>query len=57
MCWCAHEEPFIPYEIMVEIMVGSTFSASNVHGVETNKSNPYKTMVMDAMGMNQSHTS
>jgi hypothetical protein len=28
---------------MVERMVGSTFSANNVHGVETDNSNPYRT--------------
>jgi len=33
LCWYAHGEPYVPYKIMVEIMVGSTFSASNVHGV------------------------
>jgi len=38
-------------------MVGSTSSASNMHGVETNNSNPYRTMVMDAMRMNHGHTS
>jgi len=26
-----------------------------VHGVETDNSNPYKTMVMDAMRINQGH--
>jgi hypothetical protein len=36
-------------------MVGSTSSASNVHEVETNNINPYRTMVMDAMRMNQGH--
>ena len=41
---------------MVERMVGSTSSVSNVHGVETDNNNPYRTMVMDAIRMNQSHT-
>ena len=34
-------------------MVGSTFSASNVHEVENDNTNPYRNMVMDAMRMNQ----
>jgi len=42
---------------MVERMVGSTSNASNVHGVETNNSNPYRTMVMDAMRMNKGYVS
>ena len=42
---------------MIEKMVGSTSSASNVFGVIDDNSNPYKTMVMDAMRMNQGHGS
>jgi hypothetical protein len=57
MCWYAHEEPFVPYETMVERMVGLTSSASNVYGVETDNSNPYRTIVMDAMNINQGHVS
>jgi hypothetical protein len=52
MCWYAHEELFVPYETMVERMVELTFSASNVYGVETDNSNPYRTIVMDAMRIN-----
>ena len=36
-------------------MVESTSSASNMHGVVDDNSNPYRTMVMDAMRMNQGH--
>ena len=36
-------------------MVGSTFSASNVHrGIDDN-SNPYRNMVINAMRMNQGY--
>ena len=42
---------------MVERMVGSTSSASNVHGVVNDNSNPYRNMVMDAMRMNQCNAS
>jgi hypothetical protein len=40
---------------MIERMVGSTSSASNVHGVIDDNNNLYRTMVMDAMRMNQSN--
>jgi hypothetical protein len=40
---------------MVERMIGSTSSASNVHGVVEDNSNPYRNMIMNAMRMNQSH--
>jgi hypothetical protein len=53
--WYAYRETFAPYETTVERMAGSTSSASNVHEVETDNSNPYRTMVMDAMRMNQGH--
>jgi len=55
LCRNAHREPFVPHETMVERMVGSTFSLNNMHEVVNNNSNPYRTMVMDAMRMNQSH--
>jgi hypothetical protein len=55
MCWYAHGEPFVPHEIMVERMVETTSSASNVHGVVDDNSNFYRTMIMDAMRMNQGH--
>jgi len=41
MCWYAHRELFVRNESMVERMVGSTSSASNVHGVVNDNSNPY----------------
>ena len=56
-CWYAHRELFVRNESMVERMVGSTSSASNVHGVVNDNSNPYKNMVMDAMRMNQGNDS
>jgi hypothetical protein len=42
---------------MGERVVGSTSSASNVHGVANDNSNPYRNMVMDAMRMNQGNVS
>jgi hypothetical protein len=41
MCWYAYRELFVRNESMVERMVGSTSSASNVHGVVNDNSNPY----------------
>ena len=52
MCRYAHEEPYISHETIVEMMIGSTSSTSNVHGVVDDNSNPYKTMIMDIIGMN-----
>jgi len=42
---------------MVEKVAGSTSSASNVHEVVNDNSNPYRNMVMDAIRMNQGNVS
>jgi hypothetical protein len=42
---------------MIERVVGSTSSASNVHEVVNDNSNPYRNMVMDAMRMNEGNVS
>jgi hypothetical protein len=39
---------------MVEKIVESTFSSSNMHGVVDDNSNRHRSIVMDSMGMNQS---
>ena len=57
LCWYAHEELFVRNESIVERVVGSTSSASNVHGVANDNNNPYKNMVMDTMRMNQGNVS
>jgi len=49
LCWYAHGELFVSNESMVERVVGSTFSASNMHEVGNDNSNPYRNIVMDAM--------
>ena len=51
--WYTHEELFLPNESMVERVVGLTSSASNMHEVENDNSNPYRNMVMDAMRMSE----
>jgi hypothetical protein len=56
-CWYAHEELFVSKRRMGERVVGSTFSASNVHEVANDNINPYRNMVMDAMRMNQGNVS
>jgi hypothetical protein len=42
---------------MGERVVGSTSSASNMHEVTNDNTNPYRNMVMDAMRMNQGNVS
>ena len=51
-CWYAHREVFVRNKSMGERVVGSTSSASNVHEVANDNTNPYRNMVMDAMKMN-----
>ncbi|KAL9362616.1 hypothetical protein Peur_045401 [Populus x canadensis] len=55
MCWYAHGELFVPDESMEEQVVGSTSSASNMHEVENENSNPYRNMVMDATRMSEAN--
>jgi len=52
LCWYAHGGLFVCNESMVERMVGSTSSASNVHEVVNDNNNLYRNMVMDVMRMN-----
>jgi len=53
LCWFAHEEPYVPYETMVERIVGSTSSSRSMHRAVDDNSNHYRSMVIDAMRMNQ----
>jgi len=57
LCWYAHRELFVPNESMVERVVGSTSSASNMHEVGNENSNRYRNMVMDAMRMSEGNAS
>jgi len=57
LCWYAHRELFIPNESMVERVVGLTSSASNMHEVGNDNSNPYRNMVMDVMRMSEGNVS
>ena len=53
MCWFAHEKLYVSHKIMVERMVESTSSSSNVYEVVDDNNNSYRNIVIDAMGMNQ----
>jgi len=57
LCWYAHGELFVPNESMVERVVRSISSASNMHEVGNENSNPYRNMVMDAMRMSEGNVS
>jgi hypothetical protein len=46
-----------PHDIIVERMVGSTSSFSNVYGIVDDNINHYRNMIMDVMRMNHSHVS
>jgi hypothetical protein len=50
--WFVHEKPYVPYDTIVERMIGSTFSSSNVHEVVDDNSNPYRNIVMKMMRIN-----
>jgi len=52
LCWFVYGELYIPYETMLEKMVGLTSSFSNVHGVVDDNNNSYRNMVMSVMRMN-----
>jgi len=56
-CWYAHGEVYVSERRMKETVVGSTFTASNMHEAANDNTNPYRNMVMDAMRMNQGNVS
>jgi len=49
LCWYAHGEPYVPYETMIERMVESTSSSSNMYEVVDDNNNYYRSMVIDAI--------
>jgi len=57
LCWYAHRELFVPNKSMIEWVVGSTSSASNMHEVGNENNNLYRNMVMDAMRMSEGNVS
>jgi hypothetical protein len=57
LCWFAHGEPYVPYKTIVEIMVESTFSYSNVHKVLDDNSKYYREYGYGCKRMNQGYAS
>jgi hypothetical protein len=55
--WFAHGEPYVTYEIMLEMIVGSTFASNNMHGFVRETPNLYRSIVIDAIRMNQDYSS
>jgi hypothetical protein len=47
LCLFTYGEPYVPYETMIERMVRSTYSSSNVYGVIDDNNNNYRCMVID----------
>jgi len=56
LCWFVYKESYVLYESMLEMIVGSTSSSSNIHEFANDNSNSYKRMVMDVMIMNQDYS-
>ena len=44
LCWYKRIEPYILHDTIIEMMIGSTSSSSNVHEVVDDNSNPYMNM-------------
>jgi hypothetical protein len=57
LCWFTHKESYVPHETIIERMIGSTSSSSNMHEIIYSNSNPYRTLVIDTMKMNQGYAS
>jgi hypothetical protein len=55
--WFTYEEPYVPYKIMLERIVGSISSSNIMHEFADNNSNPYRSIVMDAMKMYRDYSS
>ena len=56
LCWLLYREPYVPYETMLEKIVGSTSTFSNIYEVIDDNHNRYKSMVMEAMRINHGYS-
>jgi len=56
LCWLPYREPYVPYETMLERIVGSTSTSSNIYEVIDDNHNRYKSMVMEAMRINHGYS-
>jgi hypothetical protein len=57
LCWFAYREPYIPHVTMLEKIIYSTFSSSNIHEFVDDYSNPYRSIVMDAIKIKHGYSS
>jgi hypothetical protein len=49
----AQEEPYVPYKMMLERMIGLTSRFSNIIRFMDDNNNLYRSIMMDALRMNQ----
>ena len=55
--WFVHRGPYVLYKTMLERMIDSTSSSRNIQKlVDDNNNNPYRSMMIDAMRMNQNYS-
>jgi hypothetical protein len=52
--WFTHNEPYVPYKTMLEKIVGSTSSSSNIYEVIDDNNNCYRSMVIIKYNRNKS---
>lgn len=50
------KKPYVPYQTMLEMMINSNSSFSNIHEFVDNNNNPYRSVVMNAMRMNYDYS-
>ena len=55
LCWFVHGELYVLYMTILEKIVGSTSSSSNIHEVADDNSNRYRSMAMDEMIINHGY--
>ena len=53
LCWLAQEEPYVPYKMMLERMIGLTSRFSNIIRFMDDNNNLYRSIMMDTLRMNQ----
>ena len=54
--WYTYGETYVPYETLLERMIGSTSSSSNIYGFTDDNSNSYTSIVMDKIRMNHGYS-
>ena len=56
LCWYTYGETHVPYKTLLEKMIDSTSSYSNIYWFTDNNSNPYTCIVMDKIRMNHGYS-